>query len=60
VGESGTDELTLAKSDFNGSATLVYLFELNTLQEQAKESGKKSVLRDIKLNFDYGSLGLER
>ena len=40
VGESGTDELTLAKSDFNGSATLVYLFELNTLQVQAKESGK--------------------
>jgi len=58
AGETGTDELTLAKNDFNGSATFVYISELNTLQEQARESGKKSVLRDIELKFDYESLGL--
>ena len=56
AGKTGTDKLTLAKSDFNGSATLVYLFELNSLQEQSKDSGRKSVLRDIELDFDYESL----
>lgn len=58
AGENGAKELTLSKDDFLGHSSLFYLSELTELQKKAEESGIRSVLRDIKLHFDYASLGL--